>query len=103
MYVRPKMVFWVYLINVRTPKIGFSGVLKTIFYRIFPHKTVSPFPFTNAFAQADISSGEPVFIEPPRYFKSYGGRGDVVLGLKKSCIFKPKPHAYGMKNCKMVC
>ena len=35
--------------------------------------------FTNAFAQADIPSGEPVFIELPRDFKSDGGQNDVVL------------------------
>ena len=40
--------------------------------------------FTNAFAQADIPIGEPVFIELPRDFKSDGGQGDVVLRLKKS-------------------
>ena len=40
--------------------------------------------FTNAFAKADIPSGEPVFIELPRYFKSDEEQGDVVLKLKKS-------------------
>ena len=39
--------------------------------------------FTNAFAQADIPSEDPVFIEIPRYFKSDGGQHDVVLKLKK--------------------
>ena len=39
--------------------------------------------FTNAFAQADIPSGEPVFIELPRYFKSDRGQHDNVLKLKK--------------------
>ena len=39
--------------------------------------------FTNAFAQADIPSGEPVFIELPKYFKSDGGQHNVVLKLKK--------------------
>ena len=39
--------------------------------------------FTNAFAQADIPSGEPVFSELPRVFKSDGGQHDVVLKLKK--------------------
>ena len=33
--------------------------------------------------QADIQSGEPVFIELPRDFKSHGVEGDVVLRLKK--------------------
>ena len=39
--------------------------------------------FTNAFSQADIPSGEPVFIELPRYFKSNGVQHDVVIKLKK--------------------
>ena len=40
--------------------------------------------FTNAFAQADIPIGELVFIGLPRYIKSDGEQGDVVLKLKKS-------------------
>ena len=40
--------------------------------------------FTNTFAQADIPSGELVFIKIPRYFKSDGRQNDVVLKLKKS-------------------
>ena len=39
--------------------------------------------FANAFAQADIPSGEPVFVEPPRDFISDGLQHDVVLKLKK--------------------
>ena len=40
--------------------------------------------FTNTFAQKDIPSGEPVFIELPRDFRSDGVQCDVVLILKKS-------------------
>ena len=40
--------------------------------------------FTNAFSQADIRSGEPVFIEHPRDFKSDEGQYDVFLKLRKS-------------------
>ena len=40
--------------------------------------------FTDAFAQADILSGETVFIELPWDFKSDGGKDEVVLKLKKS-------------------
>ena len=40
--------------------------------------------FTNAFSQEYIPSGEPVFIELPRDFKSGGGQHDVVIKLKKS-------------------
>ena len=39
--------------------------------------------FKNAFAQEDIPSGEPIFIELPRDFKSDGGQNDVVLKLNK--------------------
>ena len=39
--------------------------------------------FTNDFSQVNITSGEPVFIEIPRYFKSDIVQGDVVLILKK--------------------
>ena len=59
--------------------------------------------FKNAFAQADIPSGEPVFVELPRHFKSNGGQDDVVLRLKKSYMVKPKPHAYGMKSYEILC
>ena len=40
--------------------------------------------FINVFSQEDIPSGEPVFIELTRHFKSDGGQCDVVLRLKKS-------------------
>ena len=40
--------------------------------------------FTNAFAQANIPNGEPVFIELPRHLNSDGGQGYVVIILKKS-------------------
>ena len=55
--------------------------------------------FPNAFAYAGIPSGEPVFIELPRYFKSDGGQHYVALKLNKSDMVKPKPHAYGIKIC----
>ena len=40
--------------------------------------------FTDAFAQADIPSGEKILIELPWDFKSDGGQHDVVLKWKKS-------------------
>ena len=52
----------------------------------------------NAFAQADILSGEPVFIERPRDFKSDVGQYDVFLRFKKSYMVKPKPYPSGMKS-----
>ena len=39
--------------------------------------------YKNALAQADITGGEPVFVELSRYFKSDGGQCDVVIRLKK--------------------
>ena len=39
--------------------------------------------FTNSFSQAYIPSGEPVFIELPRYLKSDIGQCDVAIRLKK--------------------
>ena len=65
--------------------------------------------FTNAFAQVDIPSGEPVFIELPRYFNSDGGQDDVVLKLKKSLYGQAEASSlryknyYGMKSFEMVC
>ena len=44
--------------------------------------------FINAFAQADIPSGDPVFIEIPRGFKNDGGQDDFVLKLNKSLCGK---------------
>ena len=46
--------------------------------------------FTNEFSQEDIPSGEPVFIELPKDFKSDGGQDDVVLKLKKSLYGQAK-------------
>ena len=40
--------------------------------------------FTNAFSQADITSGDTVFIELLGYFNSGGGKCEIVLRLKKS-------------------
>ena len=40
--------------------------------------------FTNAFSQADNPSGQPVFIEITRDFKSDGRQCDVVIRLNKS-------------------
>ena len=40
--------------------------------------------FKNAFAQTDITSGEPVFIELPRYFRSDLGQYHFILRLNKS-------------------
>ena len=59
--------------------------------------------FTNVLAQAYIPSGNPVFIELTRYFKSKGKQCDVVLMLNKSLYVQSKAYVSGMKSCKMVC
>ena len=59
--------------------------------------------FINAFSQADIPSGEPVFIELPRDFKSDRAQDDVVLKLGKAYMVKPKPHTYATKICAILC
>ena len=46
--------------------------------------------FTNAFDQADITIGEPVFVELPRDFNSDGGQYDVVIILKKNLYGQAK-------------
>ena len=51
-----------------------------VYYRFLE----SEYWLQNDFAQADIPSGEPVFIEIPRCFKSDGVQCDVVIRLKKS-------------------
>ena len=43
---------------------------------------------TDAFAQAEIPSGETILIDPLRYLKSDGGQHDVVLKLKESLYGK---------------
>ena len=58
---------------------------------------------TNAFDQADITIREPVFVELPRDLNSDGGQYDVVIVSNKTYMVKPKPHAYGMKSCEIVC
>ena len=55
--------------------------------------------FTNSFARADIPSGEPVFIELPRSFKSDGGQDNVVLKLKKSLYGQAEAARLWYENC----
>ena len=58
---------------------------------------------TNAFAHEDIPSGETVFIELTRYFKSDGGQGYVVIRLKKSLYGQAKASRIYDEKCEMVC
>ena len=70
-------------LNYYSPVVKWSTVrLMSILQFIIGLQSKST-DFPNAFAQADITSGEPVFIELPRDFRSDGGQHDVVLKLKK--------------------
>ena len=68
-------------------------------YTNFQRKIID---FVNAFAQADIPSGEPVFIELPRDFKSDGGKCDVVLRLNKILCGQDKAVRLWYKNYEMM-
>ena len=56
-------------------------------YPIFHSQSID---FTHAFAQVDITSGEPLFIEIPRNFKSDGRKFDVFIMLKKNLYGQAK-------------
>ena len=71
-------------LNLYSPVVQWATVrLMLILQCILDLKSQS-IDFTDAFAQVDIPSGEPVFIEILRDFKSDGGQDDVVLKLNKS-------------------
>ena len=52
-------------------------------FAVYSRFAKSNYWLKNAFAQADIPSGEPFFIELPRDFNSGGEKYEVVLRLKK--------------------
>ena len=56
------------------------------------------FDFTNDFSQADIPSGEPVFIGIPRDFKRDGRQYDVVQKLNKSLYGQAEAARLWYKN-----
>ena len=59
---------------------------------------------TDAYAQAHIPSEKTILIELPREFQELWRTTRCCSQLKrKSYMVKPKPHAYGMKSCEMVC
>ena len=90
-------------LNSYSPVVQWATVRLMLIFQCILGLQSQSIDSTSAFAKADIPSGEPVFIELPRYFKSDGGQHDVVLKLKKDYMVKPKPHAYGMKSCEMSC
>ena len=71
-------------LNLYSPVVQWATVRLMLIFQCILGLQSQSIDFKNAFAQADIPSGEPVFIELPRYFKSDGGQHDVVLKLKKS-------------------
>ena len=58
--------------------------------------------FTDAFSQEDIPSGEPVFIELNRYFKSDGRQCDFVLRFNKRLYGQAKAAQLWYENLKNV-
>ena len=54
-----------------------------VYFAVYYRFAKPSIDFKNAFAQADIPSEEPVFIELPRDFKIDGRKFDVFLRIKK--------------------
>ena len=68
-------------LNSYYPVVQWATVSLMLILQCIPSQIIDS---KNASAQADIPSGEQVFIELHRYFKSDGGQHDVILRLKKS-------------------
>ena len=71
-------------LNSYSPAVQWATVRLMFILQCILGLKIQSIYFTNAFYQADITSGEPVFIELPRGFNSYREQCDVVLRLKKS-------------------
>ena len=69
-------------LNSYSPVVQWATVRLMLILQCILGLQIQSIDFTNAFAQADIPSGEPVFIGLPRDFKSDGGQDDVVIRLK---------------------
>ena len=59
--------------------------------------------FANAFAQADITSGYPLLVEPPRNFKSDGLQCDIVVRLKRVLYGKAKASRIWYEKLQFFC
>ena len=70
-------------LNSYSPVVQWATVRLMLIFQCILGLQSKIIDFTNAFSQEDIPSGEPVFIELPRYFNSDGGQHDVVLKLNK--------------------
>ena len=72
------------LLNSYSPVLQWATVSLMLILQFILGLQSQSIKFTNSFAQADIPSGGPVFVELPRGFNIDGGQHDVVLKLKKS-------------------
>ena len=70
-------------LNSYSPVVQWAKVRLMLIFQCIIGLQSQSIEFKNAFIQAYITSGEPLFIELPMYFKSDGGQGDVVIRLKK--------------------
>ena len=77
-------------LNSYSPVVQWATVMLMLILQCIIGLKSQSINFKNAFAQADIPSGEPVFIELPRDFKSDGRQHDVVLKLNKSLYGQAK-------------
>ena len=71
-------------LNSYSPVVQWATVRLMLIFQCILGLQSQSIDFKNAFAEADIPSGEPVFVELPRYLKDDGGQHDVVIKLKKS-------------------
>ena len=77
-------------LNSYYPVVQWATVRLMLILQCILGLQIQSIDFTNAFAQAYIPSGVPVFVELPRYFNSDGGQGDVFLKLNKSLYGQAK-------------
>ena len=71
-------------LNSYSPVVQWATVRLMLILQYILGLHIQSIDFTNTFSHADIPSVEPVFIELPRYIKSYGVQDNIVLKLKKS-------------------
>ena len=71
-------------LNSYSPVVQWATVRLMLILKYILGLHIQSIDFTNAFSHTDIPSGDPVSIELPRDFNSYGGQDDIVLKLKKS-------------------
>ena len=77
-------------LNLYSPVVQWSTVRLMLILNCILGLQIQSIDFTNDFAQEDIPSGESVFIELPRGFKSDVGQGDVVIISNKSLYGQSK-------------